>query len=324
MSENKTKSRKKFNIGDYTSFIGLAAVIILFSVLTRGVLLSPQNLMNLIFQVITIGLVATGAVFVFGVGNFDISLGGAVLMCTVLSAIAGVKTGSVVLIFLVCLAVSLAIGLMKGIFASFVDVPFFIFTVVLSMVFSALALVIMGDEMMIYLKNAVKEIPKLGFSEMAVIALAILIVYVAACIFIFCFTPLGSKVKMMGGNSRSAAQSGIDKIKMELITFAISSVGIALAAFIMVIRTRSASSTDAGSIGTDVMIALVLGGMPISGGPKSKASAGIVGALTVVFLNNGLTIMGVDSTYIQMIRGIVFLAVVFITSYSYRTRLLPR
>ena len=50
----------------------------------------------------------------------------------------------------------------------------------------------------------------------------------------------------------------------------------------------------AGSLGNDVMVALVLGGMPLSGGPRSKISAGIIGAATITILNSGLTILGLD------------------------------
>ena len=72
------------------------------------------------------------------------------------------------------------------------------------------------------------------------------------------------------------------------------------------------------------MIALVLGGMPLSGGPRSKVSAGILGAATITVLNSGLTIMGLSTGQVQICRGIVFIVVVFISSFSYRTKLLPR
>ena len=74
----------------------------------------------------------------------------------------------------------------------------------------------------------------------------------------------------------------------------------------------------------DVLIALVVGGMPISGGPKYKISAGLVGALTVVVLNSGLTMVGLSTALIQAIRGIVFIVVVLVSSFSYRGKLLPR
>ena len=128
----------------------------------------------------------------------------------------------------------------------------------------------------------------------------------------------------MGGNIISARQSGIDTRKTTITCFLISGAGVAIAAFLLLLRTRSVSGTTAGSVGNDVMIALVLGGMPLSGGPRSKVSAGILGAATITVLNSGLTIMGLETGQIQILRGIVFVVVVFISSFSYRTKLLPR
>ena len=72
------------------------------------------------------------------------------------------------------------------------------------------------------------------------------------------------------------------------------------------------------------MVALVLGGMPLSGGPRSRISAALIGSLIITVLNNGLTVMGMDVGSVQSIRSIIFLVVVYVTSMTYRTRYLPR
>lgn len=322
--EKKQRKTKIGGLGKYAPLIGLVLVVIIFSALTGGKLLSVTNLQNMSNQVIITALVAIGAVFVYGLGNFDMSLGGAVLFSAVLGAMAAVKTGSIFAAFVVCIVVSVALALIKGIFSAYIEVPFFIFTIVLGSVISSIVLVIMGSETTIYLKNAVKKIPEFSFTQMSVINIVCLIAYFLVCLFLFNYTPVGSKVKMMGGNKVSAMQSGINNRTMQIVTFLISSIGVALAAFILIIRTRTIGSQTAGSVGTDVMIALVVGGMPISGGPKSKISAGLVGALIVTVLNSGLTMMGLDTAMIQAIRGIVFIIVVLVSSFSYRGKLLPR
>lgn len=327
MSEVKAKEKKKFDFGSLGKFapaIGLVLVIVVFSILTEGRLLSVINLQNMANQVIITALVAIGAVFVYGVGNFDMSLGSGVVLSAVLGAMTAIKTGNLFVCLLVCLGVSALLAVIKGVFSAYVEVPFFIFTIVLSTVIASLVLVIMGSETTVYLKNAVKEIPSFDFAQMTVINVVCLVAYFLLCLYLFNYTPLGSKVKMMGGNKISANQSGINLRKMQVVTFLISSIGIALAAFILIIRTRTISAQTAGSTGTDVMIALVLGGMPISGGPKSKISAGLIGALIVTVLNSGLTMMGLTTSTIQIIRGLVFIVVVLVASFSYRGKLLPR
>lgn len=322
---------KKENKKDYAKimgalapYLGLVAVIILFEILTQGALLSSNNIQALVNSVIVTALAALGAVFVFGSGYFDMSLGGCICFAAVIGAIVTVNTGSLVLGTVIIVIVALLFGLLKGIFAATINVPFFIFTIVLGSVLSSVVLVIIGNKSSIRLSDSAKEIFNPTTPQMTAINLICIIAFLAACIFLFNFTSIGIRVKNLGGNKISARQSGIDIKKTTITSFMISAVGVAIAAFLLLVRTRSISGTTAGSVGNDVMIALVLGGMPLSGGPRSKVSAGILGAATITVLNSGLTIMGLSTGQIQICRGIVFIIVVFISSFSYRTKLLPR
>ena len=58
---------------------------------------------------------------------------------------------------------------------------------------------------------------------------------------------------------------------------------------------------------------LVLGGMLISGGVKVRFSNIIVGSLIYAILNNGLVMMRYDTAIQQLIKGVIFLAVVALT-----------
>lgn len=331
--KNKNKSKvshsrslKKYGqiISGIAPYIGLVLVAVIFQILTGGRLLTIENMQSLSNQVIITALVSIGAVFVFGMGCFDISLGAGVQMGAVLGGMVAIRTGSIFLAFLVCMIVPIILGIMKGIFASYIEVPFFIFTVILMTVLTAIVLVILGDETTIFLKNAVKPIPAFNFTQMTIINLLVLIGYFLISLVLFNYTGLGVKVKMAGGNIIAAKQSGINLTKMKITSFLMSALGVGLAAFLLLIRVRTVGSTTAGSTGNDVMIALVLGGMPISGGPRSKISAGLVGAVTITLLNSGLAILGLSTGVIQLSRGIVFLLVVLVSSFSYRTKLLPR
>lgn len=310
--------------GNLASYMGLIVVIVVFNLLTGGALLGLTNLQAMSNQMIVTALATIGAVFVFGAGFFDMSFGGCVCLSAVIGGLSAISTGSLVVAALAILATALVLGLVKGLLAAYVDVPFFIFTIVLSTIISAAVLQILGSETTIYLKNAVKEIPAFDFTQMSFVNVIALLFFFLICVVLFCYTPLGLKLKNMGGNILSARQSGIDEKRTTIIVFLISSLGIAFAAFIILIRTRTVGSITASTLGNDVMVALVLGGMPLSGGSRSKISAGLIGAATITALNSGLTIMGLSTGQIQICRGIVFVLVVFISSFSYRNKLLPR
>ena len=311
-------------VGNIAPYAGLVLVVVVFSILTKGALLSTINLQSMASTVILTAMCAIGAVFVFGAGYFDMSIGGSLCVAAVLGGMAMIASGSFLVGFLAIIAVSVVLAVIKGLLASYVNVPFFIFTIILSSIFSAAVLVIMGNETTIYLSNAVKPLREFNFTEISIISVIVLAAFFIFCAVVFKLTPLGIKAKNMGGNIVSARQSGIDTVKTTMTVFIMGSLGVALAAFLLLLRTRVASATTAGSVGTDVMVALVLGGMPLSGGPRSKISAGLLGAVTITVLNSGLAIMGLSTGQIQITRGVVFIIVVLVSSLSYRGKLLPR
>lgn len=311
-------------VGALAPYIGLILVIVIFDIATNGVLLNSLNVKNMTVSVMTTALATIGAVFVFGAGYFDMSMGGCVCFSTILGCMAALKFDSLVAGIIVVFAVSLIFGIVKGIFAATVNVPFFIFTIVLGSVLSSAILVLMGDSTSVSLNSAATKIERIPKDELTTINLVCLIVFFVICVFLFNYTSLGVRIKNMGGNIISAKQSGIDVKKTTITTFIISAIGLAIASALILVRTRTITSGTAGSLGNDVMVALVLGGMPLSGGPRSKISAGIIGAATITILNSGLTILGLDVGQVQICRGIVFIAVVFISSFSYRSKLLPR
>lgn len=69
------------------------------------------------------------------------------------------------------------------------------------------------------------------------------------------------------------------------------------------------------------MLAIVLGGMPVFGGSKSRAYAAVIGAVTVTTLSTGLLMVGVSSTVLQGVRGVIFLLLVL--AGNKRPQLLP-
>jgi ribose transport system permease protein len=246
------------------------------------------------------------------------SMSGSVCLTAIIGAKAAMATGSITYMLVACLIVSLTLGIIKGLLAAYVDVPFFIVTIVIGALLGALGLLIMGKETVLSITNlpTIKDMTPINIITLGGF-------YLAGLIF-FNYTKIGKSCKLIGGNAVAARQSGIKIDNNKIIAFLIAALGVSLAAFIILLRTKTASPTTGGTIGIDIMVALVLGGMPLSGGPRSKISAALVGAATITVLNSGLVIMGADTGMIQIFRGVIFLAVVLVASLNYRTQLLPR
>jgi ribose transport system permease protein len=313
--------KRSFNlaaVSDFAPIVGFVLIAVFFSIMTDGKIFGPTNIKSLTNQVIVTALVGLGAVFVFGAGAFDMSMSGSVCLTAIIGAKVAMATGSIAYMLIACVVVSLTLGIIKGLLAAYVDVPFFIVTIVIGALLGALGLLIMGKETVLSVTN----IPNI--IDMTPINIITLGGFYLITLVLFNYTKIGKSCKLIGGNAVAATQSGINIEKNKIIAFLIAALGVSLAAFIILLRTKTASPTTGGTIGIDIMVALVLGGMPLSGGPRSKISAAIVGAATITVLNSGLIIMGVGTGTIQIFRGVIFLAVVLVASLNYRTQLLPR
>jgi putative multiple sugar transport system permease protein len=139
----------KENIKRYAMFVALFVIIILFEIMTGGVLLQPQNVTNLILQNSYVLVLAMGMMFVIITGYVDLSVGSVV---AIIGAIAGymtvkMKIGPVPTILTVLL-VGVLIGMFHGFFVAYVRIPPFIVTLAGMLLFRGLTMVILNGRTM--------------------------------------------------------------------------------------------------------------------------------------------------------------------------------
>ena len=131
--------------------------------------------------------------------------------------------------------------------------------------------------------------------------------------FLFQFTRIGNDVKAVGSGETAARFSGVRTDFVKFIVFVAAGALTGLAAFVNVIKVGSITSTAGNQLETQILISLVLGGLPITGGAKVRFSNIVVGTLMYTVLNNGLVMMGYDSATQQLIKGVIFLIFVALT-----------
>ena len=154
----------------------------------------------------------------------------------------------------------------------------------------------------------------------------VLVIWVVVCAFIFDYTKFGRREKFVGGNPICAQLSGIKYNTYAILGFLLAGIGVGIGAFMTLVYTPSVTTTTAGDIGMN-MVAIVFGGMPISGGARSKIYAAVVGGFSYIILNNILDLL-IDSTsgygITQIVSAVFFLVVVYVASANYRSQMLPR
>ncbi len=267
-------------------------------------------------------VVATGATFIYTLGSFDISLGAATLVTAMIGAMAYNATENIWVMFAVCILVAVAVELASSLLAAFLNLPVFITTVAMMSLLNAFALVLIringtGDSIKVS-TAAVKPFDNMTFK------LTVLAAFLLFAIFMFNFTKLGRKQKFLGGNPFCAKLTGISMKKMAIAAFALCGIGIGLGAILTITYAPTISRNTASSVGMNVIMAIVFGGMPVSGGAKSKITAAVIGSVTISTLDQIMNVLQLGTGLGQMVKAVIFLTVILITSLGYRSKMLAR
>ena len=136
------------DLGKNGIFLALIAVVVLFAILTNGILLRPQNISSLIVQNGYILILAIGMVMVMVIvaGHIDLSVGS---VAAFIGAVSGVFAVKMELPWALAIFLSLVIGALvgawQGFWIAYVGIPAFIVTLAGMLIFRGLALVVLGN-----------------------------------------------------------------------------------------------------------------------------------------------------------------------------------
>lgn len=282
--------------------LGLIFVIVLFSVLTQGALFDLKNLENIVDQSFLIMVMAIGAAFVIAHGALDFSIGAIVTFDSVMiAALLSNQVSSVVCILLAIL-IGLASGLFVGCTHVFLGIPAFLTSLAMSYILRGSAEAYTSTRSIIYVP------PYLGVVlNRWEVKLVFLILVFAVGWYLFNRTTLGKHQKTIGGSETVAVLNGVNVKTCIILSHVIAALCAAMATVFSVVRVGLAQAKSGTGLELDVIVALVLGGMPLNGGEKSRISAAVIGAVTVAVLENGLTLVGIDVKSVEGITGILFI-----------------
>ncbi|WP_017471161.1 multiple monosaccharide ABC transporter permease [Amphibacillus jilinensis] len=142
---NEIKNLITQNIRKFGMIIALVGIVIIFQVLTGGILLTPLNITNIIMQNSYIIILAIGMVLVIITGEIDLSVGSVAAFIGAISATFMVSMNMpVVLAVLLSLMIGALIGAWQGFWVAFIKVPAFIVTLAGMLLFRGLTMVVLG------------------------------------------------------------------------------------------------------------------------------------------------------------------------------------
>ncbi|ULO06548.1 ABC transporter permease [Paenibacillus sp. 19GGS1-52] len=312
----------KKNKNTIIQYAGLALVIVVFAILTGGDLLSSFNLRTILKQLAVLFTISVGMVFIFSHGSMDISVG-AVMALSSMIAVYTLNSGA-----------PLAIGILAAVAVSVICYLLNVFIAIqfgLMSVISSLSIMFIARGLVTYnVSTASKKIGVMNSEQLKLLGrnipfiLIFLVLVGLIGIVLFHYTKIGKYNRAIGDNPLAAMQSGVQVKKTKVIGYALAGVLVGFASILSLARSTVISENTGSGMEMDVIVALILGGLSLNGGSKAKMSSAIVGSITYILLNNGLVMVGVATEVVSLVKGIVFLLVVFLLLKRPSSEVMPR
>ena len=285
--------------------VGLVVVFLLFNILTNFRMMGNMSLV--LSQVYVTMISAMGVFFIMTMGGLDFSQGSILGIASIVVCM--LSKVSIPLAIVGGIAAGAAIGAINGYFYVYRKIKSFIVTICTMFLFRG------------FIKYLTTNSPVAGSAKLinydsTALKVTCTIVILVIGFVIFRFTKFGTYLKAIGAGEKAAMFSGIRTDRMKFWIYVLAGAITGFAAFINVIKVGSVTSSGGNQLETQILIALVLGGMPISGGAKVRFENIVVGSLLYIVLNSGLTMMGFTTQMMQLIQGIVFL--IFVAVFADR------
>ena len=320
MSANKTKSKsgqslwsRFMSLNGSAVFIAMIVVMIVFEIflqITKSgsglMFITGDNLMKILRQQTYVGIIAFGLTLVMITGNIDLSVGSMLtFLCCVCAKIMMTTDNGLLGIF-GTIAIGAVCGLLNGALVSYVKLNSFITTLGTSSIFTALALRLSSGTVLVIPDNCDPVFQAVGISSFGPVHILIVWFVVVALVlgFILSRTVFGQQLYTIGANPVAARFSGIRAKRNMAVGYIITGICVGLAAVLMMANVKSSNPQASNGKEMDIILAIVLGGVSVTGG-KGSVWGTIIGVLFSGILTAGFTQMNL-STYLQwVIMGVI-------------------
>ncbi len=292
-------------------------LVVVSTVLSRGVFLSPSNIHNMLRQYSTIGIMAVGQTVVILLAGVDLSQGSMMALVSMVVAYLNVNGFGIVLPLVVGLLVGALGGLFSGTIITKGKVPPFIATLAMASICRGLATLITQSRPIYGLS---KELLVFGRDTIGGIGIQVIIWASVGLLGIFMITRTvyGRGVYAVGGNEKSAHLSGINVQKVKLLGYAFSGICAAIAAIVITSRMDMGGPYVNANDNVQSIASVVIGGTSFAGG-RGSVSGTILGTVIIAMINNLMNLMLINPYIQQGIIGAIIVVTVTLNQRKART-----
>ena len=284
---------------------------------------SVGNISTMLLQACTLTLLSVAMSLTLMMGSIDLSMGGVVSMCGVIMACIMRAGASAWLALPVGLIIGAVFGMFNGVMVTRLKIPAFIATFGSMGIAQSIANTISQERTVSWeVSPKTSLIDFLGNHALSVEmgtdasqTLIIPAVVVAVVWVLFRRTTLGSNIYALGANEETARLSGVSVTQWRIIVFVISGVLAALGGIVVMVRSNSVQPTIGSNLEFQACVAAVLGGNVMEGG-KGSVPGAVLGALTLYTIRSAMSLMGIDTSWVQVVIGGVLVIGMLLNNYA--------
>ena len=308
---SRARDQRSLNVDwrQYLVYIGFVALFLFFAVTLHDAgFTNPNNLLNIVRQTAIIATMAVAMTFVIAAGQIDLSVGAIAGLSSVTTALAIASYGPVAGI-LIGVLTGLVVGAVNGMLTTLLVIPSFLVTLGMMGVARGSAMWLTDTAPVPILNQAYNNI--FGSGQVGPVpSLLIWIAVVTAIGYVVLRkTPYGRQVLATGGNEQAARFSGVNTRRIGFLVLTVSGGVAALAGMLYAGRLQSGRFQWGEGDELSVIAAVVLGGTSLFGGSGSVIGS-VLGALLIGVVNNGLILMGLETSQQIIIRGAIIVIAV--------------
>ena len=302
---------KKISMNIVTPILVFVIITLVFTIATGGELLKPNNLANLLDQVIPVLVSGCGMVFVIATGGVDMTAGGIMGFSAAVSAMVYAMMGGTAaamgVMVLMIFAISIAVGFLNGFLVAVCKVNSFMTTLAMSIVLRGLMAYVIN----VYGTAMVQPLRVLNLFPVKVL---ILVVAIIVCVYLLQNHVFGRKCRAIGENELAMLSSGVAVRKIKILAFVVSGVMAAVAALLSMAKLGGSTASLGSNFELDVMFAMFVGGIAVTGGKSARVVNFVIGAFTVIVMDISFVLIGWSSGEMkQLIEGLILLVLLFLS-----------
>jgi len=292
-------------------WITLLALVAVVGVAHPNFLL-PANLISMVADIMPLFIMALGMTFAIYIGGIDLSSQSVANMTTVLATIAlpGLGLGAA----LVCILAGLTMGAVSGFVTTRLLVPSFVSTLAVGGIAYSVAQYLSGQRAL-YMDVTLRDASfgwmigsSFGIPHEIVVGAALL----ALTWFLQSRTVFGRALKAVGAGEPAAAASGLPVRRIKVLAFALSGMLAAIAGLLFSAKLSGGSPTLANGFLLPAIVAVLVGGTPLTGGVGGMINT-LIGTLIVAVIRSSMLYFEVDATMQQMVFGIILIVAIAAT-----------